>query len=200
MIVSHEWLKQFVPHSLSAQEVGDLLSRHTVTLDGVEAAGADLSPFVVAQVVQAGRHPNSERLWVTKVDDGSGTLLDVVCGAPNVVVGTKYPFARTGTLMPAGITIEKRKIRGETSNGMLCSARELSLGEEHDGILALDTDAPPGTPLLQAIAAGDSRLNLDVLPNRPDLLSHRGVAREISAITSISLYDLPIEDGSGMGG
>ena len=185
MIVSHEWLKQFVPHNLSAQEVGDLLSRHTVTLDGVEAAGADLSAFVVAQVVQAGRHPNAERLWITKVDDGHGTLLDVVCGAPNVVVGTKYPFARTGTLMPAGITIEKRKIRGETSNGMLCSARELGLGDEHDGILALDTDAPPGTPLLQVITAGDSRLNLDVLPNRPDLLSHRGVAREISAITGL---------------
>ena len=200
MIVSHEWLKQFVPHTLTAVEVGDLLSRHTVTLDGIEAAGADLAPFVVAQVVQAARHPNSERLWVTKVDDGSGTLLDVVCGAPNVLVGTKYPFARTGTLMPAGITIEKRKIRGETSNGMLCSARELALGDEHDGILALETEAPPGTPLLQVIAAGDSRLNLDVLPNRPDLLSHRGVAREISAITGIPLHELPLDDSSGIAG
>ena len=205
MIVSHEWLKQFVPHELTAQEVGELLSRHTVTLDGVESAGADLSKFVVALVVEAGRHPNSDRLWVTKVDDGSGTLLDVVCGAPNVVVGTRYPFARTGTLMPAGITIEKRKIRGETSNGMLCSARELGLGEEHDGILALDTDAPPGTPLLQVIAAGDSRLNLDVLPNRPDLLSHRGVAREISALTGIPMMPFGMEDyrgdgrGSGIG-
>ncbi|MEP6766870.1 MAG: phenylalanine--tRNA ligase subunit beta, partial [Gemmatimonadaceae bacterium] len=194
MIVSHEWLKQFVPHNLSAQEVGDLLSRHTVTLDGVEAAGADLSAFVVAQVVQAGRHPNSDHLWVTKVDDGSGTILDVVCGAPNVVAGTKYPFARTGTKMPAGITIEKRKIRGETSNGMLCSARELGLGEEHDGILALNTDVAPGTPLLQVIQAGDYSLNLDVLPNRPDLLSHRGVAREIAAITGLVFLKTPPAD------
>ena len=146
MIVSHEWLKQFVPHTLSAQEVGDLLSRHCVTLDSIESAGADLSAFVVARVVEAGRHPNSDRLWVTKVDDGSGELLDVVCGAPNVVQGAKYPFARTGTTMPAGIKIEKRKIRGETSNGMLCSARELGLGEDHDGILQLETDAAPGTP------------------------------------------------------
>ncbi|MES2525133.1 MAG: phenylalanine--tRNA ligase subunit beta [Gemmatimonadota bacterium] len=185
MIVSHEWLKQFVPHTLSAQEIGDLLSRHCVTLDSIESTGADLSAFVVAQVVEAGRHPNSERLWVTKVDDGSGTLLDVVCGAPNVVQGHKYPFARTGTAMPGGLVIEKRKIRGETSNGMLCSARELGLGEEHDGILTLDTDAAPGTPLVQVLPAGDARLDLDVLPNRPDLLSHLGVAREISAITGV---------------
>ena len=185
MIVSHEWLKQFVPHTLSAQEVGDLLSRHCVTLDSVETTGADLSAFVVAQVAQAGRHPNSDRLWVTKVDDGSGTLLDVVCGAPNVVQGAKYPFARTGTTMPAGLTIEKRKIRGETSNGMLCSARELGLGEDQDGILQLDTDAAPGTPLLDVLPPGDARLDLDVLPNRPDLLSHLGVAREISAITGV---------------
>lgn len=194
MIVSHEWLKQFVPHTLSAQEVGDLLSRHCVTLDSVESLGAELAPFVVGQVVEAGRHPNSDRLWVTKVDDGSGELLDVVCGAPNVVKGTKYPFARTGTRMPAGLVIEKRKIRGETSNGMLCSARELGLGEEHDGILALDTDAPPGTPLLEVLPVGDARLDLDVLPNRPDLLSHRGVAREVAALTGAPLHRAPAAD------
>jgi phenylalanyl-tRNA synthetase beta chain len=88
MIVSHTWLTQFVPHDRDAQQVGELLSRHCVTLDGIEPLGADLSAFVVAQVVEAGRHPNSEHLWVTKVDDGSGTLLEVVCGAPNVVAGT----------------------------------------------------------------------------------------------------------------
>jgi phenylalanyl-tRNA synthetase beta chain len=194
MIVSHEWLKQFVPHFLSAQKVGDLLSRHTVTLDGIESTGADLSAFVVATVVHAARHPNSDHLWVTKVDDGSLELLDVVCGAPNVVAGTKYPFARTGTVMPAGIKIEKRKIRGETSNGMLCSARELGLGEEHDGILALDTDVANGSPLLAVLAPGDARINLDVLPNRPDLLSHRGVAREVSALTGVQLLPFPITD------
>lgn len=193
MIVSHEWLKQFVPHDLDAAAVGEALSRHCVTLDGIEKLGAKLAPFIVAQVVEAGRHPNSDHLWVTKVDDGSGTLLDVVCGAPNVVAGTKYPFARTGTVMPSGLKIEKRKIRGETSNGMLCSARELELGEEHDGILALDTDAAPGTPLLDVLAVGDARLDLDVLPNRPDLLSHRGVAREVSAITGVALQPIPTD-------
>jgi phenylalanyl-tRNA synthetase beta chain len=194
MIVSHEWLKQFVPHTKSAADIGDLLSRHCVTLDGIRAVGADLSAFVVAQVVEAGRHPNSDHLWVTKVDDGSGTLLDVVCGAPNVVVGAKYPFARTGTVMPAGLRIEKRKIRGETSNGMLCSSRELGLGEEHDGILTLDTDVAPGTPLLAVLSASDAQLDLDVLPNRPDLLSHRGVAREVHAILGLPMTPFPSHD------
>ncbi len=194
MIVSHEWLRQFVPHSLTAQQVGELLSRHCVTLDGIERVGADLSAFVVAQVVEAGRHPNSDHLWVTKVDDGSGTLLEVVCGAPNVVAGKKYPFARTGTVMPGGLKIEKRKIRGETSNGMLCSPRELGLGQDHDGIMTLDTDAAPGTPFLDVLAVSDARLDLDVLPNRPDLLSHRGVAREIAAITGVAAHEMPAGD------
>lgn len=193
MIVSHEWLKQFVPHTHAASHIGEALSRHCVTLDGIEAVGADLSAFVVAQVVEAGRHPNSDHLWITKVDDGSGTLLDVVCGAPNVVAGNKYPFARTGTVMPGGLKIERRKIRGETSNGMLCSARELGLGEEHDGILTLETKAAPGTPFAELVQAADARLDLDVLPNRPDLLSHVGVAREISAITGAPLARAPEE-------
>lgn len=194
MIVSHEWLKQFVPHALDADTIGELLSRHCVTLDGIARIGAELEPFVVAQVVAAGRHPNSERLWVTKVDDGSGTLQDVVCGAPNVVVGNKYPFARTGTTMPGGLTIEKRKIRGETSNGMLCSPIELGLGRDADGIMTLDTDAAPGTPLLEVLPLADSRLTLDVLPNRPDLLSHRGVAREVAAITGVPCMPMPVSD------
>jgi phenylalanyl-tRNA synthetase beta chain len=193
MIVSHDWIKQFVPNELTPQEVGDLISRHTVTLDGIESVGADLSAFVVGRVTWAQRHPNSDKLSVTKVDDGSGELLDVVCGAQNIVVGAKYPFARTGTTMPAGITIEKRKIRGEVSNGMLCSARELGLGDDHDGILELKTDAEPGTPLVQVLGVSDARLNLDVLPNRPDLLSHRGVARELAAITGLPINILPLE-------
>lgn len=193
MIVSHEWIRQFVPHDLSAAEIGEALSRHCVTLDGIEAIGASLAPFVVARVVEAGPHPDSDHLWVTRVDDGSGELLHVVCGAPNVVVGTMYPFARTGTVMPSGLEIAKRKIRGEVSNGMLCSARELGLGDEHHGILALDTDAPPGTPLLEVIRLADWRLDLDVLPNRPDLLSHLGVAREVAVITGAKLSTVPAD-------
>lgn len=193
MIVSHAWLRSFVPHDKSAHEIGELLNDHTVTLDGLESLRRDLGAIVVGLVVEQARHPDSDHLSITKVDDGSGTLLDVVCGAPNVTAGVKYPFARSGTTMPDGLKIEKRKIRGQTSNGMLCSARELRLSTEHDGILALSTDAAPGTPILAVLGdVGDSQLNLDVLPNRPDLLSHHGMAREVSALLGvpITLADL----------
>ena len=188
MIVSHLWLRDFAPHDRNAAAIGALLNDHTVTLDGLESLRSDIAPIVVGLVIAAAKHPDSDHLSITKVDDGSGTLLDVVCGAPNVAAGVKYPFARSGTVMPDGLKIEKRKIRGHTSNGMLCSARELKLSTEHDGILALTTDAAPGTPILNVLGdIGDTRLNLDVLPNRPDLLSHRGMAREVSALLSVPM-------------
>ncbi len=192
MLISHEWLRAIVPHSLSPAEIRDLISRHVATVDAMESLRDDLREVVVGRVIEAARHPNSDRLWVTKVDDGSGTLLDVVCGAPVVTVGTLYPFARAGTTLPGGVRLEKRKIRGEVSNGMLCSARELRLGEDHAGIMALEVDAAPGTPFLEAVPVGDVRFDIDVLPNRPDLLSHEGMAREVSALTGVAMQ-LPPE-------
>ena len=156
MNASYRWLKDFVPVDLAPEQLRDLLTARTATVEGLERLRADLAPIVVARVVEAWRHPNSDHLWVTKVDDGSGELLDVVCGAPNVEQNTLYPFARSGTVMPNGMKIERRKIRGEVSNGMLCSARELHLGEEGGGILELDVNAPPGTPLLSALPANGS--------------------------------------------
>lgn len=186
MNLSHEWLSRFVPHGKSAEQIRDLLTAHVATVEGFEALRADLAPIVVAQVIASEKIPDT-RLSFNKVDDGSGEILDVVCGAPNVTVGAKYPFARSGTTLPTGLKIEKRKIRGFTSNGMLCSADEIQLGTDHDGIYTLDTDAKPGTPLLSVLPLGDVRLVLDVLPNRPDLLSHIGVARELSALTGVAL-------------
>lgn len=186
MNISHEWLSRFVPHRRDAAAIRDLLTGHVATVEGFERLRADLEAFVVARVVESERIPDT-KLSFNRVDDGSGTLLDVVCGAPNVTVGAIYPFARSGTMMPAGFRIEKKKIRGVTSNGMLCSARELGLGEEHEGILALETAAAPGTALLDVMPLGDVRLVVDVLPNRPDLLSHLGVAREIAALTGTAL-------------
>lgn len=187
MRASHEWLRAFVPHDLTAAEVERLISTHVATVDKVEALRADLAPIVVGRVLEAGRHPDSDHLWLTKVDDGSGTPLEVVCGAANVVVGTLYPFARTGTVMPNGMKIEKRKIRGVVSNGMLCSARELGLGDDHEGILTLTVDAKPGTPFLDVMPVGDVAYEVDVLPNRPDLLCHVGLARELAALTRTKL-------------
>lgn len=185
MNISHEWLKAFVPHALTAEQLRDLMTAHVATVEGFERARAELEPFVVAQVIESERIPET-RLSFNKVDDGSGTLLEVVCGAPNVTVGAKYPFARSGTTMPGGMLIERRKIRGFASNGMLCSPRELGLGDDHDGILELKTDAPTGTPLLEVMPLSDVRLVVDVLPNRPDLLSHHGVARDVAAVTGVA--------------
>ena len=195
MNASVAWLNAFVHGTLSAPELRDLITAHTATVDELIALRADLAPIVVARVVEEAPHPDSNHLHITKVDMGTGELLDVVCGAPNVAAGKLYPFAPTGTVMPDGLKIEKRKIRGYTSNGMLCSARELGLGQEQDGIMELDFDAAPGTPLLDAMPVGDARLVIDVLPNRPDLLSHLGVAREIAAVTGreLRLPDIGVE-------
>ncbi|HRQ79002.1 MAG TPA: phenylalanine--tRNA ligase subunit beta [Gemmatimonadaceae bacterium] len=186
MKLSQAWLSRFVPHGKTPEQVRDLLTAHVATVEGLEALRADLAPIVVAQVVASEKVPDT-KLSFNKVDDGSGELLEVICGANNVVVGNKYPFARSGTTIPTGLKIEKRKIRGYTSNGMLCSADELKLGTDHDGIYTLDTGAAPGTPFLEVLPLGDVRIELDVLPNRPDLLSHLGVARELSALTGVKL-------------
>jgi phenylalanyl-tRNA synthetase beta chain len=191
---SLEWLRDFTEFELTAQELRDIITARVATVDEVVPLREDLADIVVAQVVDAAPHPDSDHLWITKVDAGSGELLDVVCGAPNVQAGTKYPFARVGSVLPGGLKIERRKIRGQLSNGMLCSARELMLGTDHTGILALDTDVAPGTAFLASYAAGDTRLVIDVLPNRPDLLAHEGIAREIAAYTGTTLHR-PVADG-----
>ncbi|HEY1953636.1 MAG TPA: phenylalanine--tRNA ligase subunit beta [Gemmatimonadaceae bacterium] len=183
MNASYEWLRAFVPFRLSPAELRDLLTSRCATVDDVVSLRDDLRDVVIGRVVQAARHPNSDHLWVTKVDAGGTAPFDVVCGAENVAVDTLYPFAPVGAVLPGGMKIEKRKIRGETSEGMLCSARELGLGQDHAGIMALSIDARPGTSFLDAMPVGDTRLVIDVLPNRPDLLSHEGLAREIAAAT-----------------
>lgn len=190
MKASFEWLRAFVPLEAGPAWVRDILTAHTATVEELLPLRADLAAIVVARVTEASRHPDSDHLWVTKVDAGGPTMLEVVCGAPNVTAGALYPFAHVGTTMPNGMKIERRKIRGVVSNGMLCSARELGLGDDHQGIMALDVDAAPGTPLLDVMPVGDTRIELDVGANRPDLLSHIGLARELSAITGAE-WQLP---------
>jgi phenylalanyl-tRNA synthetase beta chain len=196
MNVSYEWLRAFVPFEESPTQLRDLITAHIAPVDELVALRDDLSSIVIARVVEEAPHPDSDHLHITKVDAGTGTLLDVVCGAPNVTAGKMYPFAMTGTVLPTGIKIQKRKIRGSISDGMLCSARELGLGHEQDGILELDVNVAPGTPLLRALPLGDTRVVIDVGANRPDLLSHLGVARDVAAITA-KPFALPRIDGLG---
>ena len=186
MNVSLRWLEAFLRRPLDARDVAERLTMLGAPVDAIEPLHADLGELVVGLVEEVRQHPNADRLRVCRVNDGTPERRNVVCGAPNVTAGKKYPFARIGTTVPHGkggepMRIERAKLRGEVSEGMLCSARELGLGQEHDGILELDTDAAPGTPLLDAVPLADHRLVVDVTPNRPDLLCHKGVARELAA-------------------
>ena len=131
-------------------------------------------------MVEAAPHPNADRLTLCQVDAGESADLQIVCGAPNVSVGTCYPLARVGTRLPGGMKIRKSKIRGELSFGMLCSAEELALGGEADGILALDGEHEPGTGLIAALGLGGTVIDLDLTPNRADCFSMVGVAREVA--------------------
>ncbi|MGI9140700.1 MAG: phenylalanine--tRNA ligase subunit beta [Gemmatimonadaceae bacterium] len=198
MNASHEWLRDFVSAELSPREVRDILTSRCATVEEMRPVRQDLGDIVIGRVVEAARHPESDHLWITKVDAGKGELFDVVCGAPNVTAGTAYPFAPVGATLPGGLKIEKRKIRGQTSNGMLCSSRELGLGQDHDGILALETDAMPGASFLEAVGAGDTMFVVDVMPNRPDLLSHRGIARELAAASGTPLREFDGEPWKNM--
>jgi len=180
MKASLRWLSDLLGTPLEAREALERLPMLGVPVDGVEPLHHDLAQVVVAEVLEVARHPNADRLSLCKVNAG-GPVLSVVCGATNVAAGKRYPFAAVGTTLPGGLVLERRKIRGEYSEGMLCSARELRLGDDHEGILELDTAAPPGTPFLEAVPVADTRLELDVTPNRPDLLSHAGLARDLAA-------------------
>jgi len=182
MNISRRWLEALLGRSLDATEVAALLTARCCPVEGIERLHADLGGVLVGRVLEVKRHPNADRLSLCLVDaGGSGGPLEVVCGAPNVTAGKTYPFAPVGTVLPGGLKLERRKIRGIESNGMLCSARELGLGQDGDGILEIDTSATPGTPLLDALPIADERIVLEVYANRPDLLGHKGVAREVAA-------------------
>lgn len=181
MNVSYTWLRDFVDVTTSATSLRDLITSRSATVDEVIRLRTDLKDILIGKVVECEKHPDSDHLSVTKVDIGTGELLTVVCGAPNVVAGTMYPFAPVGATLPGGLKIERRKIRGVESNGMLCSAHELGLGGDHTGIMALDVFVYPGTPFLEAVQTGDTRFVIDVGANRADMLSHEGVAREVAA-------------------
>jgi phenylalanyl-tRNA synthetase beta chain len=194
MNVSYRWLRELVEDlQLSPQEVADRLAMLGAPVDEVLDLGGPLRDIVIGRVETAARHPNADRLSLCTVDAGAGYTVQVVCGAPNVKAGAYYPFAPVGATLPGGVTIRRAKIRGEESQGMLCSPRELGLGRDHEGIMELTGDFVPGRSFIEALGLDDARLTVDVTPNRPDLLSHLGIAREIAAATGLEarLHPLP---------
>ncbi|HEX9692080.1 MAG TPA: phenylalanine--tRNA ligase subunit beta [Gemmatimonadales bacterium] len=180
MNVSLGWLGAMLGQELDAADVARRLAMLGAPVEGIEELHRDLDDLVIGLVERVEPHPNADRLSRCWVNDGTD-VREVVCGAPNVRAGAKYPYAPVGATLPGGIKLSARKIRGVVSHGMLCSPRELGLGADHEGILELVIDAPPGTRFVDAVPLGDTRLELEITANRPDLLGHRGVARELGA-------------------
>lgn len=197
MNISYRWLKALAPGlTETPAQVADRLALYGAPVDELLSLAAQIEEIVIGRVERVERHPNADRLSLCTVDAGTGDLLQVVCGAPNVHAGSFYPFAPVGAGLPGGIRIRKSKIRGVESQGMLCSERELGLGREHGGIMELRGDFAPGEPFVAALGLDDVRIVVDVTPNRPDLLSHIGIARELAPGGSAGLTLPPFPGGA----
>ena len=186
MKFSVNWLREFVDLPENPEEIADLLTRAGVETENIETRGAKIEQVIVSQIVASSRHPNADRLTVCEVDDGSGAKRQIVCGATNYKVGDKVPLALPGAKLPNGLEIRKSKLRGIESEGMLCSPIELGLGEDSSGLLILTPDAKIGAPIADLFPT-DTILDVEITPNRGDLLSHFGLAREIAALTEKKL-------------
>ncbi|MCH5373947.1 MAG: phenylalanine--tRNA ligase subunit beta, partial [Planctomycetes bacterium] len=172
---------------LGTEELAHQLTMLGHEVDGVDFDGRGLEDVVIAEVVECARHPDADKLSVCKVSDGGDDLIDIVCGAPNVRKGLRTPLAKPGTTLPNGMKLRKAKIRGVVSNGMLCSAEELGLGDVSDGIMELPADAVVGEPLIDFLALPDAVIDVDLTPNRGDCFSILGIARDVAALTGVAL-------------
>lgn len=184
MRVSLNWLKNYIDISnYSPIDLKNILTNSGLEVEAIEEIGKSLEGFVVGEVISKEKHPNADKLSVCKVNDGK-EIYQVICGAPNVEAGQKIVFAPLGVIIPGtGEKLKKAKIRGVESFGMICSEMELGLGDDHTGIVVLDNNAPIGMPINEYLGLNDYVLEIGITPNRPDALSHVGIARELSALT-----------------
>ncbi len=205
MKVPVSWLREYVDFDLPVAELARQLVFTSCEVDrvvrrGVPDTGDNLTHFVVGRVLEAGKHPNADKLQLTKVDVGEGEPRSIVCGAWNFGAGATVAVVVPGGVMPGGdFTIERRKLRGEVSDGMILSERELELGQDHGGIMLLPDELEPGTPLADVLPVGDDILEIETLYNRPDLTSIYGIAREVSALTGAALKPVPGTDPARAG-
>jgi phenylalanyl-tRNA synthetase beta chain len=193
------WLREYVETAASIEEIAARLSISTLEVErvahrGVPDLDGNLGLYRVGLVVEAGKHPNADRLQLCRVDVGEGEPRQIVCGAWNFGSGATVAVALPGAVLPDGQKLERAKLRGEVSDGMILSERELELGQDHSGILVLPEPYEPGTPLGDVLPLGEEVLEVETTPNRPDLLSVYGIAREVAALTGGELRELP---GSG---
>jgi len=188
MQISESWLRTLVNPALNTEQLAHCLTMAGLEVEDTRPVAPPFSGVVVARIVETAPHPDADRLRVCKVDDGSGSdLLQIVCGAPNAQEGLLVPLARIGAVLPDDFTIKKMRMRGVESMGMLCSARELGLSEDHAGLLELPPDLKVGLDIRDALNLDDALLTLKLTPNRADCLSILGIAREVAALTHTPL-------------
>jgi phenylalanyl-tRNA synthetase beta chain len=187
MKVSLSWLQTHLQlDDVSIEKMQDQLTFAGIEVEGIEQRGIESDKIVVAQIIEFVQHPNADRLSVCQVDDGSGTPRQIVCGAKNFKAGDKVPLALPGAKLPGGIEIKEGKLRDVQSNGMMCSGKELGIADDGAGLLILDASLPVGK-IFKEVVPPDVIFDLEVTPNRPDLLSHLGLARELAALTGATL-------------
>ncbi|PXX80300.1 phenylalanine--tRNA ligase subunit beta [Rivihabitans pingtungensis] len=187
MKFSENWLKSWVNPGLSTEQLNYLLTMAGLEVESCEPAAPAFSGVVIAEVKTVRKHENADRLRVTEVDVGTGELVQIVCGAPNVAEGVKVPCALPGAVLPGDFKIKPTKMRGVPSNGMLCSGKELGVPDEVDGLLLLPADAPVGASIRDYLDLDDHSIELKITPNRADCLGMRGIAREVAALTGAPL-------------
>jgi phenylalanyl-tRNA synthetase beta chain len=192
MKFSEKWLREWVDPAVSIEELVEQLTMAGLEVDSVEPAGAGLESLLVGEVISVDKHPDADKLRVCQVNIGQQQPLQIVCGAPNVSAGGKYPLAPVGGRMPGGKKIKKSKLRGVESQGMLCSSQELELSEDHDGLMELPAEALAGQSLRDFLGLDDNIIDLDLTPNRGDCLGIEGIAREVgtllrSAVTTVAV-------------
>ena len=198
MNVSIKWLKEYVDFDLSPEALAERLLMLGMEIESIKQLGEGLDRVVVGRINTVGKHPQADKLVLCNVDVGSGTDAQIVCGAPNAREGLVAPVALVGAQLPNGLTIKRAKIRGEESQGMLCSEQELAISNEASGLMELPDETQIGAPIVEALSLDDVVLELEITPNRPDCLSMMGVAREISVVTGNPLMLPEINVQSGM--
>ena len=192
MKFSERWLREWVSPKLDTQALVEQLTMAGLEVDGLESVAGDFSGVVVGEVVAADAHPDADKLQVCTVSDGEAEH-QVVCGAPNARAGIRVAFAKVGAKLPENFKIRKAKLRGVESHGMLCSAKELELGDDHDGIIELPEHCKPGDDLRSALELDDNCIDIDLTPNRGDCLSLRGVAREVGLLNDLAVNEPEIQ-------
>ncbi|MBN1297252.1 phenylalanine--tRNA ligase subunit beta, partial [bacterium] len=187
MKISTRWLKDLVAHNLSPSELADALTMVGFEVEDIIHFDPEFKGILIGEVLDVGPHPDADKLRLCRVNTGSETPLQIICGAPNVAAGQKVAVAVPGSRLPGDLVIKPVKLRGVMSQGMICSEKELGIGDDQSGIMVLDSREIPGQPFGSDTVSTDTVLDLFITPNRPDCLSHIGIAREVSVITGESL-------------